>query len=99
MSSAATAPEPVVVTSRSALRELVESAVETVVLRAEERVEEARRDGRLGWISNSEAMTLLGKSKATLARWREDGLPYSKIGTSVYYSLDDLNDWLRQHAA
>lgn len=46
----------------------------------------------IAFLTNREAQKALGVSKATLARWRKDGtLPYSKVGQSVYYAVDDVN--------
>ena len=44
-------------------------------------------------------MRLLGLSKPTLARYRAAGtLPYSKVGSSVYYRLEDVEALLARHA-
>lgn len=94
------AANPVIVTSRSVLEEIVENALQRLLQRAEEEREEAVKGGRLGWVSNPEAMRLLGKTKGTLARWRkEEKIPYSKVGQSVYYKLADIEALLESSAA
>ena len=43
------------------------------------------------YMTNPEAQKVLGVSRATLARWRKDGtIPYSKLGRSVYYAVEDV---------
>ena len=84
--------EPVIVTTESKLRGLVEAAVEVAFGRLAPRLSPAERDRpEKGWLTNREAQGYLGLSKATLARYRADGtLPYSKVGASVFYRLDDV---------
>ncbi len=84
--------EPVIVTSKSQLVEAVEAAVERAVARIAPRfrVDERDRPSK-AFLTNAEAQRYLGLSKPTLARYRADGtLPYSKIGSSVYYRLSDV---------
>ena len=50
------------------------------------------------WLSNREAMQRLGKSRATLARWRKEGvLPFAKVGSSIFYRRIDLEAFLERH--
>ena len=43
------------------------------------------------WLTNAEAMEYLGLSRPTLARYRAAGtLPYSKLGSSIYYKLESV---------
>ena len=35
-------------------------------------------------------------SLATIYRWREDGLPYVKIGRLARYDFDDVRKWIEQ---
>lgn len=51
------------------------------------------------WISNQEAMIMLGRSKTTLQRWRTDAiLPYSIIGGgSIYYRRADIESLLERN--
>ncbi len=90
------AVEPVIVTTKTALTVAVAEAVERA-LRKTEPKEQPPGPG-FGWITNVEAMRLLGLSKPTLQRYRADGLlPYSKVGSSVYYRLDDVEALLARH--
>ena len=59
---------------------------------------DAVRPGK-GWLTNAETMTYLGLSRPTLARYRKDGrLPYSKVGSSVFYRLADVEALLEANA-
>ena len=43
------------------------------------------------WISNKEAMDILGVSPRTLQRYRDNGcIPFSKIGRNCRYRLSDI---------
>lgn len=54
------------------------------------RTSEAHRPGK-SWLTNAEAMDFVGLSRMTLQRYRDAGkLPYSKIGSNVYYRRDDI---------
>jgi hypothetical protein len=97
--------EPVIVTSKTQLVEAVEAAVERAVSRLAPRfrVDERDRPGSPGgpkaFLTNAEAQRYLGLSKATLARYRADGtLPFSKIRSSVYYRLQDVEALLMSSA-
>jgi len=82
--------DPVIVTSRAALVAAVTDGVERALRRAEDAAPAPPADG-FGWVTNKEAMRLLGLSKPTLARYRADGtLPFSKVGSSVFYRVADL---------
>lgn len=49
------------------------------------------------WVSNKEAMELLGVSPRTLQRYRDNGcIPYSKIGKNCRYRLSDLERTLER---
>lgn len=49
------------------------------------------------YLSPDEAADLLGKSPATLARWRGDGVgpSYIKLGHSIRYRRADLDEFMR----
>lgn len=85
---------PVIVATKTALNEAVEAAVERAVSRLAPRfrVDERDRPGDAKtYLTNAEAQAYLGLSKATLARYRADGtLPYSKVGSSVFYRTADV---------
>ena len=79
-------PDPVVVTTRNALRAIIADAVEHAVRRAVAGVLD-----NLGhdddWITPKAATKVYGRSRSTLHRWAKAGLlPERKIAGSVYYS-------------
>ena len=80
--------DAIVVTGKQAeraLREAAERVLREVAPRF--RLDERDRPGK-NWLTNPEAQAYLGLSKATLARYRATGkLPYSKVGSSVYYHV------------
>ena len=48
--------------------------------------------------TNKEMMKLLGASSATIKKWRDLGyLSYSVVGTTYYYSQQDINDFLKNN--
>lgn len=50
------------------------------------------------WISNKEAMGMLGISPRTLQRYRDNGcIPFSKIGRNCRYRLSDIKRALETH--
>lgn len=50
------------------------------------------------WISNKEAMEMLGISPRTLQRYRDNGcIPFSKIGKNCRYRLSDIERALEAH--
>ena len=50
------------------------------------------------WISNKEAMEILGVSPRTLQRYRDSGcIPFSKIGKNCRYRLSDIWRVLEAH--
>ncbi len=87
---------PVVVTTPAALERHIEAAVERAISRLAPRLRPAERDRpSLRWMTNRETQKALGLSKATLARYRKDGtLPYSKVGSSVYYERAAVEELL-----
>lgn len=84
--------EPVIVCTKSALTRAVAAAVEEGVSRFSKKHLEANESKpTFGWVTNVRAMQLLGLSRPTLARYRKRGmLPYSKVGSTVYYRLEDI---------
>jgi hypothetical protein len=87
---------PVIVTSQNRLDAAVSEAVKRGVREALAQLQSAEdeRPG-FGWVDNDTAMRLLNLSRPTLARYRADGtLPYAKLGSSVYYRLDALEEVL-----
>ncbi len=54
------------------------------------RLDERDRPSK-AWLTNAETMEYLALSRPTLARYRADGrLPFSKIGSSIFYRLEDV---------
>lgn len=50
------------------------------------------------WISNKEAMEILGVSPRTMQRYRDNGcIPFSKIGKNCRYRLSDIERVLEAH--
>lgn len=48
--------------------------------------------------TNSEMMELFQVTSPTLKKWRNDGeLSYTKIGDKYYYSVEDIEKFLRNH--
>jgi hypothetical protein len=90
----------VIVTEEEKLRQLLNQLLHSVIVpEVEERLAELDSDREKEWVSNKEALEILGKSKATLQRWRDDGiLPYSKVENSIFYRYDDIVALLEKHA-
>lgn len=83
--------DPVIVTTKSALRTIVGDAVDGALQSIRSELNASPTTSEKRWLTNREAQSYLGLSKATLARYRANGtLPYSKVGSSVYYRLDDV---------
>lgn len=88
--------DPTLIFSKSRLRAelepLVKKAVEDALASLRPRGEDEK-----AWLTNEEACQYLGLSRATLARYRADGrLPYSKVGSSVFYKLEDVKALLEK---
>lgn len=84
--------DPVIVATKSALSNSVKAAAKEAVDEILAALREHEADSpAFGWVPNARAMDMLDLSRPTLARYRADGtLPYSKIGASVYYKLEDV---------
>jgi excisionase family DNA binding protein len=98
------APNALVLIPEARLRALLEEAGEKVARRVLKGATDAAAATRpdKGWLTNSEACKYLGLSKPTLARYRASGkLPYSKVGSSVYYRRGDVEALIERghHAA
>lgn len=85
-----------IVTSPTELRALVKSEVRQALSDVlPKRVEGPGSHPGIGWLSNAEAMKVLGLSRPTLARYRAQGvLPYSKLGSNVFYRVADVQSVL-----
>jgi excisionase family DNA binding protein len=86
------------VTSKNRLKATIEEAVERAVAAALERSRSSRTPGGKDWLTNEEAMAYLGLSRPTLARYRKAGtLPFSKVGSSVFYRQEDVAELLERN--
>lgn len=85
-----------IVTSPTELRALVRDEVRQAVAEAQPiRVAAPKHHPGIGWLSNRQAMKALGLSRPTLARYRAQGvLPYSKLGSNIYYRVADVQSVL-----
>ncbi|HEX9950437.1 MAG TPA: helix-turn-helix domain-containing protein [Rubricoccaceae bacterium] len=94
--------EPTYITAQNKLTATVEAAAEKALRRLLDTLASAQAGDVLGgkdWLTNREAQTYLGLSKATLARYRADGtLAYSRLNSSVYYRRADIEALLERHA-
>ena len=91
--------DPVIVCTKSALTRAVAAAVEEGVSRFSKKHLEANESKpTFGWVTNVRAMQLLGLSRPTLARYRAAGtLPYSKVGSNIYYRVQDVEALLESN--
>ena len=86
-----------IVTSKADLQRIVDASVEASTAKVLARFPSGEGTPK-AWLTNREALSFLGLSKATLQRYRTSGrLPYSKIGGSIYYRYDDLVAVLEAH--
>jgi len=94
------AVQPVIVTSKSHLQAAVAEAVEKGVRNALAELQDVSDErSDFGWVDNNTAMRLLGLSRPTLARYRANGtLAFSKLGSSIYYRLADIEAALKARA-
>lgn len=79
---------------REVLLDVLHQATASARREAEEEASELAVDRRIGYVSNGDAVKLLGISAATLSRWRADGLPYAKISGTVLYRAEDLQAYI-----
>lgn len=94
--------------SRDPFTLAVEQAVRPILeeylapIRADQRTAEAHKGELPGepkeWLTNAELQQYLGVSKMTLQRYRDAGtIPYSKVGSSVFYRRSDVLDLLERN--
>lgn len=90
-------PKPEFLYSNAAL-DRFERAADKRLVNVIDRLQSAERIRDKAWLTNPEAMQYLGLSRPTLARYRASGkLPYSKVGSSIYYRLSDVEALLESH--
>ena len=73
-------------------------AAEKTLVDVVDRLRSAEKTTGKAWLTNREAQEYLGLSRPTLARYRAAGtLPYSKVGSSIYYRLTDVETLLESN--
>lgn len=88
----------VFVASRRDLDEAVLDAVREVLPWAISNLDPPEPEPPQEVLSNGQTMEFMDVSKSTLQRWRDKGiLPYSKIGSSIYYKREDLIRVVEEH--
>lgn len=52
-----------------------------------------------GWVNEKQVATFIGCSLSKLRsdRFKHQGIPYSKVGKSVRYSLQDVESYMHHH--
>ena len=66
-------------------------AAEKTLTEVVDRLTSSEKTQGKAWLTNAETIEYLGLSRPTLARYRAAGtLPYSKIKSSIYYRLTDI---------
>lgn len=84
-----------IIKDTSELRALLREEIEGIVQHLNTPPE---RERDFGWVSNSEAQSMRGLSRATLQRYRSGGiLPHSRIGANIYYKLEDIKKLLEKN--
>ncbi len=69
--------------------EVIESKIESV---------QKKKSISEEWISNPEAAEMLHVTLRTLQNYRDNGiLPFSQVGSKIYYKLSDLREHLDSH--
>ncbi len=46
------------------------------------------------YITIEDLMQYLKVGRSTINRWREEGMPFVKIGRGVRFVLEDVNKWI-----
>ena len=78
--------------------ERFQRAAEKTLTDVVDRLTSAEKMADKAWLTNAEAMEYLDLSRPTLARYRAAGkLRYSKVGSSVYYRLTDVEALLESN--
>lgn len=86
-----------VLTSKNDLKALLSESVHGAIQDALQQLQ-SPGDHAKEWLTNEEAIDYLGLSRPTLQRYRNDGkLPYSRVGSRVYYRRGDIEALLEGH--
>lgn len=48
-------------------------------------------------ITSKELQEIYSLSRSTIDRWRKEGLPVVKVGRSVRFDLDNVQEWIAKH--
>lgn len=101
MQDASLTVDPVILTTKSALiKAVTEGTVKAVAYLEKQRSGERAAAPGFGYVENEEAMRLLNLSRPTLARYRKDGrLPFSRLGSKVFYRIADIEAMMERHRA
>ncbi|GAB5519481.1 MAG: hypothetical protein RhofKO_17320 [Rhodothermales bacterium] len=77
----------------------IRSDIQTIasVMKIDRRTATAHIADPVEHISNQQAAGLLGVSKSTLQRWRQQGLPFSQVGQIIFYRRSALDAFIEQH--
>lgn len=78
------------------LRRLIRQEVETLAA-PDGRTSAAHHPDPHDYLSQGELLSTYGISKATAQRWRDAGLPHSKIGALLFYRRADVRAWIERH--
>lgn len=48
-------------------------------------------------ITSQELQSIYSISRSTVDRWRNEGLPFIKIGRGVRFDEDDVKEWIKNN--
>lgn len=82
---------------RDAFRDVLHEATAAAREEGRREAEQITTDRRVGYVSNTDAIRLLGMSAQSLARWRAEGLPHAKVRGTVIYRVEDLEAFIEKH--
>jgi hypothetical protein len=47
------------------------------------------------WLTKEDVMELFSKGLSTINRWMREGLPFHKYGKTVYFYLEEINEYMK----
>ena len=50
-----------------------------------------------GYLTKVDLIKLLRISRATIDRWRKEGMPSIKIGKGIRFDKDEVMNWIKEH--
>ena len=78
--------EPRIVKMEEALKELASE------------LKKLNKQPKSSWLSTKEAATMLQVTTRTMQNYRDEGrIPFSQIGSKIYYKESDIEDFLELH--